>query len=188
MVVDMAPTPKLSTASVVNEALNIINEHGYDALTVSAVATELFVAPSALYTYCDSLDGLRNLVAVAATDNLTKDVRDAATGAFGETALNAMAGAYRNFSLVNVGQFASTLRPPRADNEDLANADAALLAVFVLVFGGMGLDEPDSLLAARSTRSAIHGFLALEHITGTTPLHGEQYQHLLTTLYHGLER
>jgi len=187
MVAAMAPTAKLSTTSVIDEAVNIVDQRGYDALTVSAVATELNVAPSALYTYCDGLDGLRNLVAIAATENLTRDVRDAATGAAGETALNAMAEAYRDFSLLNSGQFAATLRPPKRDNKDLADADSALLAVFVLVYGGMGLDPRASQRAARSTRSAIHGFLALEHVTGTSPLHSDEYHHLLATLHHGLD-
>jgi len=183
----MAPKPKLSVTSVVGQAIDLVDQHGYDDLTVSAVANEMSVAPSALYTYCDSLDGLRNLVATAATNNLTHEVRNAATGAFGETALNAMGLAYRNFSLSSPGQFAATLRPPFASNEDLVDAEAALLAVFVLVYAGMGFDPAVSLLAARSTRSAIHGFLALEHVTGTTPEHPDEYLHLLQTLHRGLK-
>ena len=52
----------------------------------------------------------------------------------------------------------------------------------------MGLTSDASQLAARSTRSAIHGFLALEHTTGTTPAHDAEYQHLLDTLQRGLAR
>jgi hypothetical protein len=59
--------------------------------------------------------------------------------------------------------------------------------VFVLVYGAMGLDAEASHLAARSTRSAIHGFLALEHVTGTTPGHDAEYHHLLATLRRGIE-
>jgi len=183
----MAPSSKLSVTSVVGQAVDIVDLHGYDALTVSAVANEMNVAPSALYTYCEGLDGLRNLVATAATNNLAHDVRNAATGAFGENALTAMGNAYRHFSLSSPGQFAATLRPPHANNDGLIDAESALLSVFVLVYAGMGLGPEHSQLAARSTRSAIHGFLALEHVTGTSTNHSREYHHLLETLYRGIE-
>lgn len=187
-VVRMAPQNKLTTAGVISEAVDIVDRLGYDALSVSAVAAEMAVAPSALYTYCHSLDGLRNLVAVAATNNLTQDVRNAATGTSGEFALNAMASAYREFSHDHPGQFASTLRPPAADNRDLDVANRALLDVFVLVYAAMGLDEDHAWLAATSTRSALHGFLALEHTGGTNPGHADEFGHLLGALIGGLAK
>jgi len=186
MVVGMAPIPKLTTAAVVDQAVTIVDDLGFDALSISAVAADLEVAPSALYTYCQGLDGMRNMVAIAATHNLTVDVRNAATGAFGDVALKAIGQAYRNFALRHPGQFASTLRPPPADNGDFVEATAALINVFVLVFTAMGLDSDESRLAARSTRSAIHGFLALEHTSGTSTDHAEEFDHLLRALRIGL--
>lgn len=182
----VAPHPKLSTIGVINQAIGLIDQHGYDALSVSAVAHEMEVAPSALYTYCDGLDGLRNLVAIAATNNLIIDVRNAATGAYGDIALNAMGDAYRSFALDHPGQFASTLRPPAVDNDDLNAANTALVDIFALVYAATGFDQARSRLAARTTRSAIHGFLALEHTAGTTPDHSDEYQHLLQALIVGL--
>lgn len=169
------------------EALTVVDRGGLDALTLSAVASALDVGPSALYTHVDGLDGLRSLVAAAATHNLATEVRTAAIGTSGDRAVTAMGIAYRDFALDHPGQFASTLLPPRRDDE-LAVADAALTDVFVLVYGGMGLAPDASRLAARSTRSAIHGFLALEHATGTTPAHETEYHHLLATLQRGLVR
>ncbi len=177
---------RISLAQVTSEALSVVDRQGFDALTLSSVAEGLQVGPSALYTHVDGLDGLRYLVAVAATNNLTGEVRNAAIGTSGDTALAAMGGAYRGFALGHPGQFASTLLPPRSDEDDLAAANQDLLDVFVLVYGAMGLDPDASNLAARSTRSAIHGFLALEHAAGTTPAHDVEYQHLLDTLSRGL--
>lgn len=182
----MAPTPRLSTEGVVERAVQIADTHGFDALSISSVAEGLSVAPSALYTYCDGLDGLRDLVAVAATNQLTAGLRNAAIGTSGGRALNAMGTAYRGFALDHPGQFASTLRPAKGTSDDLAAANDALLEVFVLVFAAMGLDEQRSHLAARSTRSALHGFLALEHATGTTDEHAGEYQHLIDALQRGL--
>ncbi len=182
----MAPTPRLSNESVLKSAMGIVEAKGYDALSVSAVANDLSVAPSALYTYCDNLDGLRNLVAVEATKNLTTKLRNVAIGAAGDKALQSMGTAYRDFALNHPSQFASTLRPPAANNQDLASANASLLEVFTLVYLAMGLSADLSHLSARSTRSALHGFLALEHSTGTSDTHAGEYQHLIDTLQRGL--
>jgi len=178
--------PALSPSTVTDAAMDIVNRDGFDALTVSAVAGELGVGPSRLYTHIDGLDGLRYLVATAATRNLTTRVRNAAIGTAGHSALAAIGAAYRAFANDNPGQFASTLLPPRGDDDDLAAANGELLDVFIRVYTAMGLSPDRSHLAARSTRSAIHGFLALEHNSGTTPGHEAEYDHLLATLQRGL--
>lgn len=182
----MAPTPRLSTKSVTESAMGIVDDRGYDALSVSSVAADLSVAPSALYTYCENLAGLRNLVAVASTNNLAKKLRNVAIGTSGDYALQAMGTAYRDFALLCSGQFASTLRPPNVSNSDLAKANEALLEVFTLVYLAMGHDQAQSHLSARSTRSALHGFLALEHTTGTAETYSAEYQHLINALQRGL--
>jgi hypothetical protein len=129
----------------------------------------------------------RYLVAVQATANLANEIRNAAVGVAGDGALQAIGTAYRNFAHTNPGQFASTFLPPTSDNDDLANANRSLLDVFVLVYRAMGLTPDESHLAARSTRSAIHGFCALELASGTTPDHDDEYRHLLETLRRGLQ-
>ncbi len=171
---------------MIDQAVALVELSGYDALSVSAVAKGLEVAPSALYTYCDGLDGLRNLVATAATNNLTAVVRNAATGTYGIVALNAMGDAYRRFAHEHPGQFASTLRPPPVADDDLGTANVGLHDTFVLVFAAMGWSPDRSHLAARSTRSALHGFLALEHATGTTAEHDNEFKHLVDALIAGL--
>jgi AcrR family transcriptional regulator len=180
------PAVRLTIHTVTDSAISLVDRDGFDALSLSAVANQLGVGPSALYTHVDGLEGLRFLVAVTATDNLTQEVRNAAIGNSGNDALSAMGAAYRGFALEHPGQFASTLLPPRSDTDALATATRHLLDVFVLVYGAIGLDTDQSQLAARSTRSAIHGFLALEHTTGTTAGHDAEYEHLLRTIQRGL--
>lgn len=179
-------TRRLSLPVVLDEAIELVDRGGFDALSLSSVATELDVGPSALYTHLDGLEALRYLVAVRATDNLATEVRHAAIGTAGDAALDSMGDAYRTFALDKPGQFASTLLPPKSPDDDLAKANRALDDIFVLVYTAMGLDAARAHLAARSTRSAIHGFLALEHNAGTTPDHEAEYRFLLDVLRLGL--
>ncbi len=177
---------RIRLSDVSAEAVGVVDRSGFDALSLSSVAAGLGVGPSALYTHIDGLDGLRYLVAVTATGNLTSEVRNAAIGTAGDDALDAMGSAYRGFAQDHPGQFASTLLPPRSDVDDLAQANRRLVDVFSLVFSAMGLSPQASHLAARSTRSAIHGFLALEHTAGVGPDNDAEYAHLLATLQRGL--
>jgi AcrR family transcriptional regulator len=176
----------LSTRGVTQAAIKLVDGDGFDALNLSAVAEDLGVGPSALYTHIDGLSGLRYLVAVQSTANLADEIRDAAVGVAGDGALEAIGTAYRHFAHTNPGQFASTFLPPMSDNDDLADANRSLLNVFALVYRAMGLTADQSHLAARSTRSAIHGFCALELASGTTPDHDAEYRHLLETLRRGI--
>jgi AcrR family transcriptional regulator len=178
--------PKLSTASVVERSLTLIDQKGFEALTLSAVAGQLGVGPSALYTHVGGLGDLQYLAAVAATANLVSSVRSAAIGNSGRHALMEMGSAYRAFSLDHPGQFACTLLPPRSNDDALAAQNAELLGVFIAVFRATGMPDDQAYLAARTTRSALHGFLSLELNSGTSDRHGEEYQHLLAALERGL--
>jgi AcrR family transcriptional regulator len=180
------PKKRVTLSALTTAAVEVADTGGFDALALTGVAQKLGVAASTLYTHTDGVDGLKYLVAVAATQNLTDTVRNAAIGASGTDALTAMAIAYREFALGHPGQFSSTLLPPRFEDDELASANSTLLGVFVLVYRGIGLDERESRLAARSMRSAIHGFLALEHTIPSPSDHHADYRHLLDALQHGL--
>ena len=172
---------KIRIDLLTSTAASFVDDAGYDALSVSAIAGELDVAPSALYTHCNGLQGLRALVALAASDNLVDRIRTAAIGTAGDSAVVAMGMAYRRFALDHPGQFAALLRASDPD-EIPRPPNQSVVDVFTLVFAAMGLSPRQSTLAARSTHSAIHGFLALEHVSGTGDDHDDEYLYLLKTL------
>lgn len=179
---------RVNLVEVTTTALILVDERSFDALSLSAVAAELGIRPSALYTYFDSLADLRYAVAVQATRNLTDDLRDAAIGQSGDAAILALAQAYRRFAIQHPGQYASTLLPPVNPGDDLTSAAARLTDVFARVIANYGHDGDRAVHAARAARSAIHGFVALEMCQGFH--HGtdqdESFAHLVTTVLSGL--
>ncbi len=164
----------------------LVDRDGLHALNLSAVAQSLAVRPSALYTHIDGLDGLRYLLAVAATNGLTREVRNAAIGVAGKDALDSSSSAYRGYALTHPGLYQSTVLTPSSLGDHLAIANAELLNVFSLVYGGIGLDNQQSARAARCTRTAIHGFVTLEIATGSTPDHQQHFQELMDTISSGI--
>jgi AcrR family transcriptional regulator len=154
---------RISLDEVTEVALLVVDRDTLDALSLASVAAGLGVRPSALYTYVDGLDALRYAVAVASTFQLTNTIRDAALGQAGDQAIAALAHAYRGFAIEYPGRYASTLLPPARRDDTLAKASNGLLDVFARVIAtGYGSTGDNTVHAARATRSAIHGFVALE--------------------------
>lgn len=177
---------RLNEDLVIRAACALADTDGFGSVTLSSVATDLGVATSALYNHCAGLDGLHHQIAVASTNTLVESLRTAAIGAQGDRALAAMALAYRSFATLHPGQFASILRPPPGSGDErLAAANRSVIDTFMLVYAGMGFDPGSSELAARSTYSAIHGFLALEHSAPSTNA-DSNFEHLVETLRRGL--
>ena len=177
---------RILPGGVVDSAIALIDREGFEALSLSAVAEVLRVRPSALYGHVGGLDQLRDRIAVTATRHLTGAVGAAAMGVAGAHALDAMGHAYRGFAHAHPGQYSSILRPASTGNVDLVVANEALHDVFARVYLGAGLGPADADLAAGTTRSAIHGFVSLEHASGTTPHHDTLYSNLLRLLHRDL--
>lgn len=162
-------------------AMAVVDAEGFDALTLSRVASRLGVGPSALYTHVDGLSGLHHAAGVEATRLLTVEVRDAAVGRAGDDALGAVAGAYRAYAKRHPGRFTATLRVVQVDPAmDAVNAE--LDAVFVLLSEARGLSGAAAGRVARNARRAIHGFVVVEHSTGPAAHTDADYRALVQSL------
>ncbi|MEX1343666.1 MAG: TetR/AcrR family transcriptional regulator [Candidatus Limnocylindrales bacterium] len=161
------PRAGLSTDIVVHEAADLADEIGYDALTLTALATRLNVAVPSLYKHVGGLDALRRQVALLAVEELGSAMR--AAGGERRAArddLRALAAAYRRYALEHPGRYAATVRAaPAGDVELLAASDAAV-GVVLDALGTYGLAGDDLVHAARSLRAALHGFASLESAGG----------------------
>ena len=174
------PRVGLTSSIVIREAADLADEIGYDALTLTALASRLNVAVPSLYKHVAGLDDLRRGVALMAVEELGGVLRAATDegGAEGEHAgptgdegrpgrdLRALATAYRRYALDHPGRYAATVRAaPAGDRELQAASDATLRTVFELLEAS-GLRGDDVVHAARSLRAALHGFASLEAAGG----------------------
>ena len=178
----------LTVIGVTEAAMILVDRDGLPALNLTAVAQMLTVRPSALYTHIDGLDGLHTLLAVAATNGLVSEVRNAAIGVAGKDALDSASTAYRHYALAHPGLYQSTLLPACSPGDVLTTANTELLNIFALIYRGIGLDSEQSARAARCTRTAIHGFVTLEIAGGSNPDHDQHFQELMETISTGLPR
>jgi AcrR family transcriptional regulator len=151
----------LSTASVVDAALEIVDEGGPQTLTLAAVAARRGVAAPSLYKHVGGLGHLRALVGIRVLEELTDRFTRAAVGRSGDDALAALLREYRAYVIERPARYAAMPADPLHDPA-LVAAGARLLDVFLAVLRGYGLDGSDAVHALRCGRALAHGFVTLE--------------------------
>jgi AcrR family transcriptional regulator len=156
------PRPRLSTASVVDAAVELVDERGPGALTLAAIARRTGVATPSLYKHVRSLEALQQKVSARVTAELANALSTAVAGRSGEDALRSLAQVYRDYALSHPGRYSLTQRVPDAqDPQHLAAGERAVQAVSAAL-RGYGLLGDNAIDATRVARSALHGFVSLE--------------------------
>jgi AcrR family transcriptional regulator len=186
----MAPGRGLTPAMVAETAARLADRDGLERLTLGAVAAELGVRTPSLYNHVEGLAGLRRALALQGLAELGEAIRDAAVGRAADDALIALAGAYRGFARSRPGLYTALQRAPDPGDAELMEAAAHLLDPILAMLRGYGLHDDDVVHAARSLRSAMHGFVDLERRGGfgiDVDLDAS-YRWMVATLASGLHR
>jgi AcrR family transcriptional regulator len=184
------PRAGLTPDKVVGAAGTLADELGYERLTLAALAERLGVRQPSLYKHVDSLDALRRGVSLQAKRELGDVLARATVGRSGPDAVRALADAYRGWVLAHPGRYAATVRAPDPDDEDDQRAGGEVLQVLLDVLAGFGLRGATAVDAARTLRSALHGFVHLESLGGFgLPREvGRSYRFLVDTLVDGFAK
>ncbi|MEV4560415.1 TetR-like C-terminal domain-containing protein [Kitasatospora sp. NPDC049285] len=155
------PRAGLSTAAVVDHALDLIDAQGAEALTLAAVAAKAGVATPSLYKHVSGgLAELRRLVAVRTTDDLTERLAAAVLGRSREAAVAALLTAYAGYADEFPRRYAALPQAPDPDPE-LSAAGGRLVEVLFAVLRGYGLAGSEAVHAARTLRATAHGYASL---------------------------
>ncbi|MFJ6195875.1 TetR/AcrR family transcriptional regulator [Micromonospora sp. NPDC092111] len=160
------PRAGLTQATVVREAARLADEVGHDKLTLAAVAARLGVALPSLYKHVRGADALAQQLAALATAELADELTNAAVGRAGRDALHAVAAAWRDYAHRHPGRYPAAQRVPDPTDPDHVAAGRRALDVVYAILRGYGLTGDAAVDAARTFRSAVHGFVALESAGG----------------------
>jgi AcrR family transcriptional regulator len=152
----------LDTDQVVDSAAALADADGLDAVTLTRVAERLGVRQPALYRHVDSYDALIRALGLRGREILANRLGEAAVGLAGDDAVRAMGRAWRTMVNDHPGLYAATDRYPCAGDAELETAVERVVAVLGQALAAYGLADDDRVHAARSMRSALHGFTHLE--------------------------
>ena len=178
----------LSLEKILAAAAARIDQSGRNDVTIGELACDLGVRPSALYNHLSGLDELRRAVAIDATNEAADQLVNAVVAISGTAAIRALALAYRAFAAEHPGRFAALLLPPTAQDDSLAQAQSRIVDIFVRATESTGATGDAAVHAARTVRSAIHGFVALESVDAFTAKVSKDasFDHLVASILRGL--
>jgi AcrR family transcriptional regulator len=151
---------------VVASAADLADEVGLDRFTLAMLAQRLGVALPSLYKHVRGLDALRQQVSALATAEVAAVLAEAAAGRSRGDAVHATAEAYRGYARRHPGRYLATQRVPDLDDPAHVEAGERVMRTIYAVLRGYGLDGDDAVDAARTFRSALHGFVLLQQAGG----------------------
>ncbi len=147
---------------MVAAAAELVDEVGWDQLTMASVADRLAVKLPSLYKHIGSLDDLRRGIGLLALAELRDALGSAAIGRAGPDALREVALSYSAYARGHPGRYAATIAAPGPGEDERAALAERILQIVFAVLAGYGLAGDDAVHATRVLRAALHGFVTLE--------------------------
>ena len=161
------PRAGLGPASVTEAAAALVDEVGFDQLSMGLLAQRLGVKTPSLYKHVAGQADLSHRIAVLAMIELADVIRDATQGRAGSDALVAGAQAMRTYVLDHPGRYAAgNAASVTGPDDPLIPAVDRVLASWAAMLRGYRLDPAQEIHALRMLRSFLHGFVALEALGG----------------------
>jgi AcrR family transcriptional regulator len=179
-------------------ASRYIDRHGFEALTLAAVADEAGVRLPSLYKHVDGLPALKRRLAIRGVRGLRLALARALAPHFGpdgaaparvqpdqsSAALASLADAYLAWARRHPGLYVALQPSPAPADRVHVEAAEQLVGVLLQLLAAYGLSGEAAWHAARGVRAALHGFVSLEHAGGFgKPLAvAESYRRLVAAL------
>jgi AcrR family transcriptional regulator len=162
------PRARLTPLSVTEAGAALIDEIGFEKLSMGLVAERLGVKTPALYKHVTSQADLAHRIAVLAMAEFADAIRDAIQGRAGSDALAAGAQAMRTYVLEHPGRYAAgdAASRPTGPDDPIIPAVERVVASWAAMLRGYHLDSGQESHALRMLRSALHGFSTLEAAGG----------------------
>ena len=160
------PRAGLTPEVIVTEAAVLADRDGLGALTLADLAAHLGVRSPSLYKHLDGLPDLQRRLSERGLRELAAALKPTQPAASPGARLRELGHAYRRFATERPGLYAATVRAPGPDEPEVLAAARDLTAVVLDDLAAFGLPQDDLVHAARSVRSALHGFVALDAAQG----------------------
>lgn len=150
----------LTREKVITGALEIVDEGGWDALSMASLSSRLGIVAASLYNHVRNLDDVRSAVQIAAMTDLGIHLRNAAMGRSGLAGLRALMDEHRSWATTNRYRYqALTMTPndPHASMSAALDVNEAVRAMLL----SCGIPQRETFGAAVGLFAAMHGFAAL---------------------------
>ncbi len=179
----------VTRSKVIAEAVAIVEERGLEALTLTAIAKELGVSQPAVYRHVANHQEVLQAVSLHGRLALADVLADAAIGRAGDDAIRAVGHAWRSFVRRHPHLYIAIDACACAGVPELEEAVERVVGVLESALQSHRLSEELRVHAARTMRSAFHGFTDIEARQGHPSPHelDDTFEHLLDFLCAGVD-
>lgn len=153
---------RLNRDAVVARASDLVDEIGFDEITITKLGRALGIAPPGVYRHVADLDDLRGAIAQLAARDLAAELARAGAGRSGAEALRVVADELRAWAVEHPGRYAALQIAPDPGDAEGQRAAEILIGSISAALRAYALDGDDLTDAIRFVRSTVHGFVALE--------------------------
>ncbi len=185
----MAAHKQVNLGRVIEVAVTLADQRGFQAVTLADVARELGIRVPSLYNHISGLAGLQSEMALWGSRKLLEETRTAAVGKSGRAAIMSISDAYRAFAQAHPGVYPAVLRAPTKEEPAYAEIAVTWVDLLARVLAHYNQSQEDTLHTIRAWRSLMHGFISLEVAGGfRMPLdRDESFRRLVDLFVDGIE-
>lgn len=152
----------LNHEAIIDAAVKLIEEKGYDNFSLRELAGRLGVQPASLYNHISGISEIHTVIALRTSEMLHAILTEAMNGKDPDSAFIAGVYAYRRFTEENPELYKALINMPSLNDEQVSIASFHSFEPLREIARSYGLERKDSVHFTRMLRSFIHGFVELK--------------------------
>ena len=153
----------LSRAGIIQAAITLTEQSGYESYSLRELANVLHVQPSSLYNHVSGIEEIRIEVGMEAIKRLEAMLRAAAADKPMNRAIADMSRAYCIFAQENPGLYQTLIALKIDGSEQLRAELPRIITPFIEVISQSHLPDEAVTHLHRMLRCLLHGYLTLSH-------------------------
>ena len=156
------PRRGLTKEAVVKAAALLVEEYGYENLTLHKLAAKLDIKPASLYTHIKGIEELYSSLSHLALSRLRDEMLDAVAQKKQGEALRAIAFSYYSYAKKNPEMYRIILKVPHSNLENLVGAGREVKSILFETLSQYMKEKTKIIYYSRYYHSILHGFVSLE--------------------------
>lgn len=156
------PRQGLTKEIIAREAALLVEENGYEKLTLHKLAAKLDIKPASLYTHIKGIDELYISLSQLALSQLSTKIQEAVKGKKQGEALQTIAVSYYNYAKQNPEMYRIIMKVPDSNSEKLVEAGRSVKSILFDMLSHYTDERNEMIYYSRYYHSILHGFVSLE--------------------------
>ena len=146
---------------IIETAASIVNEIGFENLSLKIIAEKLNIKSPSLYNHISSLDEIKSKLMVYGWKQMEERMIDSAVGVSGYEALRNMCNVFFDYATSNKGVFTAMLWYNKFENDEKEKATERLFNIIFKIMKSLDISDANINHIIRTLRAFLEGFSLL---------------------------